>query len=475
MNTSSKDAIIFCAGAALGAGAIYYITERVKRINTNPYASINFTANGIDNPAEVQLQALPFSAATPPAAIEGATTNNDKMINFEKDDVLVEQLTRNVQFFGLEGQKKIANAFVVVVGLGGVGSHCAHLLLRSGVGHLRLVDFDQLTLSSLNRHCLATRADVGIPKATCLHRHFMEISPETYVEAMCEMYTDDTEDSILSGRPDYVIDAIDNIDTKVSLLAACKRRNIPVLCVAGAGAKADPTRLRFADISASAVDPLARSVRYRLRKDYGISSGIQVLLSNEKPRCGLVSGVEDPADLGDYQVIPNFRIRTIPVLGTTPAIFGLAAAGHVLCELAKSPLHPTPMYRIQNKAIQTQYDRLEQREIEFFGITSTDQLGVDLQEVEILIKEVWQGSSARAPVPPADDQSVTRGLGNLVLTRWDRTRNGCVDNLVLLTKDEADEHDGCDFEQLKMNEPQFVEKVEKKLARARRDFLYSYY
>lgn len=118
MNTSSKDAIIFCAGAALGAGAIYYITERVKRINTNPYASINFTANGIDNPAEVQLQALPFSAATPPAAIEGATTNNDKMINFEKDDVLVEQLTRNVQFFGLEGQKKIANAFVVVVGLG---------------------------------------------------------------------------------------------------------------------------------------------------------------------------------------------------------------------------------------------------------------------------------------------------------------------------------------------------------------------
>jgi hypothetical protein len=116
MSSTSTHAIIFCAGAALGAGAIYYITERVKRINTNPFSSINFTANGIDHDAEVQLHALPsVSTATPPAA---AATSNEKMINFEKDDVLVEQLTRNVQFFGLEGQKKIANAFVVVVGLG---------------------------------------------------------------------------------------------------------------------------------------------------------------------------------------------------------------------------------------------------------------------------------------------------------------------------------------------------------------------
>jgi tRNA threonylcarbamoyladenosine dehydratase len=303
----------------------------------------------------------------------------------------------------------------------------------------------------------------------------MDIVPEAHVEAMCEMYTDETEENILSGRPDYVIDAIDNIDTKVALLAACKRRNIPVLCSAGAGAKADPTRLRFADISQSAIDPLARSVRYRLKKDFGISNGIQVLLSTEKPRCGLVYCGDDGVDVGEYQVIPNFRIRTIPVLGTTPAIFGLAAAGHVLCELAEAPLDPYPMLRISNKVIQTQYDRLEQRESENFGVFSADTLAVDIAEVEILIKEVWQGASARAVVPPADDQAVTRGLGNLVLTRWDRQRNGCVDNLVLLTKEEADEHDECDFEKLKKKESEFVAKVEKKLARARRDFVHSYY
>lgn len=86
----------------------------------------------------------------------------------EKDVVVREQLTRNRQFFGARGQSQLATSLVVVVGLGGVGSHCATALLRSGVGRLRLVDFDQVSLSSLNRHAVAERKDVGIPKATCL-------------------------------------------------------------------------------------------------------------------------------------------------------------------------------------------------------------------------------------------------------------------------------------------------------------------
>ncbi|GIL71551.1 hypothetical protein Vretimale_2607 [Volvox reticuliferus] len=134
--------------------------------------------------------------------------------NFLEDEILTEQLTRNVQFFGEDGQLEIAKAFVVVVGLGGVGSHAAHLLLRSGVGRLRLIDFDQVTLSSLNRHAVATREDVGTPKATCLEKHFRKIMPEAYIEAVVEMYTAEREDALLSGRPDFVIDAIDNIDTK---------------------------------------------------------------------------------------------------------------------------------------------------------------------------------------------------------------------------------------------------------------------
>ncbi|CAN1829171.1 tRNA threonylcarbamoyladenosine dehydratase 1, partial [Linum perenne] len=90
-------------------------------------------------------------------------------------------LTRNIQFFGFESQEKVTSSYVVVIGLGGVGSHAASMLLRSGVGRLLLVDFDQVSVSSLNRHAVATREDVGIPKAECLKKHFASIFPEVRI------------------------------------------------------------------------------------------------------------------------------------------------------------------------------------------------------------------------------------------------------------------------------------------------------
>lgn len=107
------------------------------------------------------------------------------------------------------------------------------------------------------------------------------------------------------------------------------------------------------DVCESSVDPLARAVRHRLRRDCGILSGVPVLLSTEKPRCKLVSLIDsDKENLLDYQVVPNFRIRTIPVLGTTPAIFGMAAAGHILCELAGQPFEGEPIIKLTAKQYQ---------------------------------------------------------------------------------------------------------------------------
>jgi tRNA A37 threonylcarbamoyladenosine dehydratase len=180
-----------------------------------------------------------------------------------RDEILAEQFTRNVQFFGRDAQARIAGSFVVVVGLGGVGSHAANLLLRSGVSRLRLVDFDQVTLSSLNRHAVAVREDVGTPKALCMVKHFNRVFPEAILEPLVSLYEpvrsclhitvvdhmtpesrvvydncpgssgpepemqsadarlchyrQDTEDAVLGGSPDFVIDAIDNIDTKVAV------------------------------------------------------------------------------------------------------------------------------------------------------------------------------------------------------------------------------------------------------------------
>ncbi|CAA7035638.1 unnamed protein product [Microthlaspi erraticum] len=181
-----------------------------------------------------------------------ATTGQDLL----NDEIVSEHLTRNIQFFNLESQRKVTESYVVVIGLGGVGSHAASMLLRSGVGKLLLVDFDQvfyavtftfhymdihtvcfqlnflhynlpmLSLSSLNRYAVATREDVGIPKATCLKNHFSLIFPECCVEAKVMLYDSSSEEEILSGNLDFVLDCIDNSDTKVALLAACVKRGL---------------------------------------------------------------------------------------------------------------------------------------------------------------------------------------------------------------------------------------------------------
>lgn len=158
-------------------------------------------------------------------------------------DLVLEQLARNRVFLGDDGLSKVRGSFVVVVGCGGVGSWAATMLVRSGVGRLRLVDFDQVTLSSLNRHAVATLADVGTPKVLALRRHLEQVAPWAQIEARNELWTLADAERLLGGQPTYVVDAIDNIDTKVDLLHFCKTRGIAVVSSMGAGCKSDPTRV----------------------------------------------------------------------------------------------------------------------------------------------------------------------------------------------------------------------------------------
>ncbi|KAJ1021096.1 hypothetical protein NDA16_003882 [Ustilago loliicola] len=181
------------------------------------------------------------------------------------ESLIREQLSRNYSFLGEEGMKAIRNSFVIVVGAGGVGSWAALMLLRSGVSKLRLIDFDQVSLSSLNRHACATLEDVGRPKVVCCAEKFAQIAPWAKLEAWVELFRADEAERLLGGNPTYVVDAIDNIDTKVDLLRFCAERKIKVISSMGAGAKSDPSRIQISDISVTSEDPLARSVRRRLR------------------------------------------------------------------------------------------------------------------------------------------------------------------------------------------------------------------
>ncbi|PWN24176.1 hypothetical protein BCV69DRAFT_280070 [Microstroma glucosiphilum] len=198
------------------------------------------------------------------------------------DSLIREQLSRNYSFLGDEAMAKLREAFVVVVGLGGVGSHVALSLIRSGIGHVRLIDFDQVSLSSLNRHAVASLEDVGRPKVTICQEHFAGISPWVHIQAWVDVFNESDAPRLFSPfrlpassssggaareiPVTYVIDCIDNLSTKVGLLAYCHENNIKVFSSMGAGAKCDPTRICIGDLSATEEDPLAKSVRRRLRE-----------------------------------------------------------------------------------------------------------------------------------------------------------------------------------------------------------------
>ena len=306
------------------------------------------------------------------------------------------------------------------------------------------------------------------PKALALARHFREISPETQVDARVAMYEECEEEALLSGRPDCVLDCIDNVETKTALLAACHRRGIRVLSVAGAGGKADPTRLHVAGLSESVRDPLARAVRHRLRRLHGRSVELPVLFSSETPRCGLVGDAS-----AELQLLPGFRVRTIPVLGTTPAVFGCAAAAWALCELAGQPLHGTPPVHLPPPELAVAMERLCERESLRFG----DERGVqvDVRDVHYVMTELWGCRSARYSRPEEgctssnSRKAVFRSTQQLVLTRWDGSAPATVENLVLLSFAEADAHDAGDLAALRLAEPEFARRVEETLARARRE------
>ncbi|KAJ1698871.1 hypothetical protein LUZ63_007383 [Rhynchospora breviuscula] len=405
----------------------------------------------------------------------GKASNEDLARNFVGSDILAdeivsEQLTRNIQFFGLESQRKVTQSFVVIIGLGGVGSHAASMLLRSGVGRLLLVDFDQVSLSSLNRHAVATREDVGTPKALCLKKHFSLIYPECQIEARVQLYDSSSEEEILSGNPDFVLDCIDNIDTKVALLAACVRRGLKVLSAMGAGARADPTRIRIADLRESTNDPLSRAVRYRLRKDYGIDGGFPVVFSLEKPKVKLLpfqTSKEEENPL-DYQIVPGFRVRIIPVLGTIPAIFGQVMATYVATQLAEFSVQTEPVVNLDLDHYRILHQRLIEHEEILYG--SADEVLVDIEEIVYIVKELWHGRSARDQNQKDVGRKMWRSVNELMLVRWDQSKPATVSNLILLKFSEADAHESTDLDHIKEEEPEFYTMVTRTLNRAEIDF-----
>lgn len=376
-------------------------------------------------------------------------------------DLILEQLARNRVFLTDEGLSKLRSSFIIVVGCGGVGSHAAASLARSGVSKIRLIDFDQVSLSSLNRHAVATLADVGTPKVHCIRRRLEQIAPWVKFECTNELFGGSAADDLLrpseGQKPDFVLDCIDNITSKVELLHYCHAHSIPVISSMGAGCKSDPTRVVVGDISLSTDDPLSRSTRRRL-KVLGVNTGIPVVFSTEKMGPGKASLLPLPeeefnkGDVGELSILPDFRTRILPVLGSMPAVFGYTLANHVMCELSGYPNDYSAGGKGREKlydgilaGMQGLYEKLVKSEAgkDFTGL----RLPLSKDEIGFLVEEIWRG------------KSIVSGLPNrLALISWERPARGFIPDskwekegqkfiplefkdLVCLTKEEAIRHE----------------------------------
>ena len=162
---------------------------------------------------------------------------------------------------------RIRSAHVLVVGTGGVGAYAAEMLCRAGVGHLTLVDADTVSPSNINRQLPALHSTLGRSKVSVLAERFRDINPEVQLTLRVEYLTPESVDALLDAAPyAYVIDAIDTIQPKVALLAACIRGRQPVSASMGAGAKTDITAIQYADLWQTYHCGLSKSVRNGLAR-----------------------------------------------------------------------------------------------------------------------------------------------------------------------------------------------------------------
>lgn len=239
-----------------------------------------------------------------------------------------ETFSRTAMLVGWEGVEALQKRHVAVFGLGGVGSWAAEALGRAGVGTLTLVDSDSVSASNLNRQLVALTETVGQKKTDVMRRRLQQIRPDMTVHSYPIFFDSEAADEIDWNGIDYIVDAIDTVAGKLTLIEEAQRRGIPIISSMGAGNKLDPTKFRVADIYETSVDPLARVMRRELRRR-GIPA-LKVVFSPEEP------------------LVPRFAPDDAPPgrnppgsISFVPPAAGLAAAGAVVQDLL-SQAAPAP-------------------------------------------------------------------------------------------------------------------------------------
>ena len=250
---------------------------------------------------------------------------------------MLNRFSRTQLLYGAEAMEHLASCRVAVFGIGGVGGYTVEALVRSGIGALDLIDNDKVCLTNINRQILATEKTVGRYKVDVAEERIKDISPDCVVRTYKTFYLPDTQDQFDFREYDYVVDAIDTVTGKLTIIENAKKAGVPVISSMGAGNKVDPTAFEVADIYETSICPLAKIMRKECKKR-GIDS-LKVVYSKEppvRPRKDMSISCEQysisPLETEEKSTVR----RAIP--GSTafvPSVVGLIIAGEIVNDLTK--------------------------------------------------------------------------------------------------------------------------------------------
>ena len=232
--------------------------------------------------------------------------------------ILKEQFIRTELLIGSEGMEKLHYSTVCIFGIGGVGSFVAEGLVRSGIGHIILVDYDKIDLSNINRQIHANFDTVDRYKTEVMKERMHSINPQCNIESYNSCLNKDNINELINKDYDYIVDAIDMVSSKIELIVKCKSLKLPIISCMGTGNKLSPTMLKVGDIFDTKICPLARVMRRELRKRY--IENLKVIWSEEEPiKTGLIDEVTGKSVPGS--------------ISTVPSVAGLIVASEVIKDL----------------------------------------------------------------------------------------------------------------------------------------------
>ena len=236
---------------------------------------------------------------------------------------MVHEFSRTELLIEKEGLERLRNATVMVLGVGGVGSHCIEALARSGVGTLILVDNDTVSLTNINRQSIAYLSTVGEYKTKLMKSRIGDINSEAKVYTHETFVLPDNLSELFNRKVDYIVDAIDTVTAKLALVEYAKEHEIPIISCMGTGNKLHPELFEIADLAKTSVCPLCKVMRREL-KNRGIHH-LKVLYSKEKPVD--ITDKETGEDKGQRRALPGS-------ISFVPPVAGLLIAGQVIREIA---------------------------------------------------------------------------------------------------------------------------------------------